>query len=176
MASPTPRVFTRSPIESVGSQRLQTLVTGLAIAGLALLTTACAAPSALTYPMQIRMQAEPPATGAATYPRWCEGGTCAVGPKVVLDERNVRSVMLQPGETRAGVLLHLNDAGVTRLRLFLAGNAGDQRLTLVVDGKAMEAWSARQALKTSTIKLTGPTADMLRLHQKLRGVTPVPTR
>ncbi|MCO4762288.1 MAG: hypothetical protein KC502_12330 [Myxococcales bacterium] len=164
---PTPRHRSTPP----GHQQTHVASLALAIAVATLfaaVASSCAPAGSLAYPMQVRMQAEPPAAGASKLPRWCEGGTCSVGPKVVLDERNVRSMMLQPGESRAGLLLRLNGAGLSRLRLFVKGNAGDRRLTLIVDGKAMQAWTAREALKTGTIKLVGPTADMLRLHDKLR--------
>ncbi len=146
-----------------------TLIVGLAGALLATVLTACAPAGSIAYPMEVRMLAEQPNDGAQAMPRWCEGGSCLVGPKVVLDERNVRSVMLQPGESRVGLVLELNSAGIARLKSFIQGNAGDQRLTVVVDGKALEAMTARQTLKTGTIRLSGPRADMLRLHEKLKG-------
>ena len=135
----------------------------------ATLLTACAPAGSVAYPMQVRMLAEQPNDAGQSMPRWCEGGSCTVGPKVVLDERNVRSVMLQPGESRVGLVLELNTAGVARLKTFIQGNAGDRRLTVVVDGKALEAMTVRQTLKTGTIRLSGPRADMMRLHEKLKG-------
>ncbi len=121
----------------------------------------------VVHPMEVHFAAEQPADGTQTLPNWCEGGVCTVGPRVVLDERAVDRVMLQPGETRAGLVLQLDAKGVARLKVMLQGHSGDQRLSVVVDGKALKAWSAQRSLDSKSIRVTGPRKDMMRLYQTL---------
>ncbi len=143
---------------------------GVALAIAALLTMVGCAPHAamVRHPLAVHLADRPEGEGARRVVQWCDAaGVCHIAPQAVLDERDVRSVGLDRGEGRLGLVLELNSSGRAKLAAIAQGSSSAGRLTLVVDERALEASQLEASRRSGQVRVQATDEEIERLFQRL---------
>lgn len=129
------------------------------------LFTACAPWQPVMQPVEVRLQSDSPDAAVVEY--YCEKGECRVGRDVHLDERDVRGVMLQDGESQGLLVLQFTDDGKRKLGVMARGQSPGRSLVVVHDGKALIGSAISKSAQTGELHLRGPKKPMRTLYQRL---------
>jgi preprotein translocase subunit SecD len=133
----------------------------------ALLLSACGGLQPVRNPLQVRMEEGERGPEAQELPYLCRDGTCTVGQRVYLDERDVRGAsLLQEGETQGLLVLEFSPGGEAKLNLLARSNLG-RRMVFVQEGKVLGTALIEKPETSGKVQLLGPLPDMRRIFKEL---------